>query len=89
MIPPHFKQKTTTSQKIIEVAIKCIDFTKIGKLYSSEIFVNFGTFLVAPIFLINNQKVRGSRIENQHNYLHYVNLFPFLAKILKILKNPE
>ena len=24
MIPPHFKQKTTTSQKIIEVAIKCI-----------------------------------------------------------------
>jgi len=50
MIPPHFKQKTTTSQKIIEVAIKCIDFTKIGKLYCSEIFVNFGTFLVAPIF---------------------------------------
>ncbi len=24
MIPPHFKQKSTTSQKIIEVAIKCI-----------------------------------------------------------------
>jgi len=24
MIPPHFKQKTTTSQKIIEVAIKRI-----------------------------------------------------------------
>jgi len=36
-----------------------------------------------------NQKVRGSRIENQHNYLYYVNLSPFLAKILKILKNPE
>ena len=36
-----------------------------------------------------NQKVRGSRIENQHNYLYYVNLLPFLAEILKILKNPE
>ena len=36
-----------------------------------------------------NQKVRESRIENQHNYLYYVNLSPFLAKILKNLKNPE
>ena len=36
-----------------------------------------------------NQKVRGSRIENQHNYLYYVNLSPFLAQILKNLKNPE
>ena len=36
-----------------------------------------------------NQKVRGSRIENQHNYLYYVILLPFLAEILKNLKNPE
>jgi len=36
-----------------------------------------------------NQKVRGCQIENQHNTLDYVNLLPFLAKILKILKNPE
>jgi len=34
-----------------------------------------------------NQKVRGCRIENQHNYLYYVNLSPFLAKILDFLGN--
>ena len=36
-----------------------------------------------------NQKVRGSRIENQQNYLYLARFMRVLSKILKILKNPE
>ena len=51
-IPHHFKQKTTTSQKIIEVAIKCISVMTemIGIGLSDSRFIGKRAWMTRKIF---------------------------------------
>ena len=64
-------------------------FSKIETLYCSEIFENFGTILVAPIFWWLIKKWEGVELKISTISLYLARFLRFLAKILKILKNLE